>query len=713
LVRVRIGSEEQELSWEEWEARIRAGRIPLDAMVRIEAVTGGAWVAAGELEMVRALRDERALDWRSRFGAGPPPLLTAILVGVQIRIWWWAWNSEHLTAALLALLPTSMAPVLEDAQIWRPLTMGIVQTDLDHLALNMMWLAYTGWNIERALGRANLATLFFASVLTGAVLSLFGEPHSSSIGSSGGVFGLIAASVVFGLLHPDLLPSRARRLYGLALLPYLVVMFWMGLQSETTDNWGHFGGLVCGATLGALLDPIGLERRAGWNRRVRRATGMIVIAGLLGLGLAGPRLVPLGPPDDVRADALGRAPTAEAEKRADPLVWAVPRSWSPGSDRQRQPAFVSPSYGGTTRAFGVRVTEHDHLVTPEELAEAFAARVRDRSPGAVVEAATPTSVAGRGGIGVAASVPDGDRTLRVEWRAAVRGVWALEETWQVEADAHARLGPLVERMRRKVAWGDPIELVDARAAVDERPASAKARGELALALARVGDAREALALHDALVAEAPDDLDRRVARLDAVALLLPADAEERWTDALAASPEPEEIVAVARGLEAAGREEETRGLLRVAWDRLPGERTLRRARSARDLPIALDPGSGLPWDLAFVPATGAPRPRAEIEARQAAPLDLPSARAAGAAVRAEREATIEAAVRAVRASDPTGVVPLLALKEGFFAPEQDLVHGLDEDLESLAEGATPDWMPAEVADALRTHPEYRGAISSR
>ncbi len=710
MVRVRIGSEEQELSWEEWESRVRAGRIPLDALVRIEAITGDAWVAAGELESVRSLRDERAFDWRKRFGSGPPPLLTALLVGVQIRIWWGAWNLDPFGVAVLALLPSAMAPVLEDGQIWRPLTMGVAHTAVDHLALNMMWLAYTGWNIERALGRANLATLFFASVLAGSVLSMFGEPQSSSIGSSGGVFGLIAASVVFGLLHPDLLPARARRLYGLAMLPYLVAMFWMGLASDTTDNWSHFGGLACGGLLGALLDPVGLERRAGWNRRVRRATVLASLALLLALGLAGPRLVTLGPPDEVRAASLGTAPNPVPTERPDPLTYVVPRSWRPGSDRQRQPAFVSPADGGTSRAYGVRATSHDHLVTTEELADAFATRVRDRSPGTVIDEAAPVSVAGRRGIGVKASIPDGERTIVLEWRAAVRGVWALEETWQVDAGAHARLAPLVSRLRRRVAWDDPVELQDARAAVEERSESALARGELAVALARTGEPAEALALHDALVAEAPHDLDRKVARLDTVALVQPPDAEQRWSGALAAAPEPEVIVAVVRGLEAAGRDEHARGLLRIAWDRTPGERTLRRARSARDLPIALDPASGSPWDLAFVPATGQPRAPAEIEARQTTPFDLAAAARAGAELHAERGATIAAALAAIQASDRAGVVPLLVLKEGSAATEGDILEGLDEDLEAVAEGATPGWMPAEIAGALRSNPGYRAVL---
>ena len=173
------------------------------------------------------------------------------------------------------------------------LTMGLVHIETFHLALNMMWLGYTGWNLERALGRANLLTIFLASVLGGSLFSLLGAPISMSVGASGGVFGLVAASVVFGFLRPDLLPLRAQSLYGAALLPYLILMLMSGLSSEGTDNWSHIGGLLTGGTLAFLLDPASIQRKKGWNRTIQgicASSGLIV---MVLLGLAGAQLYPL------------------------------------------------------------------------------------------------------------------------------------------------------------------------------------------------------------------------------------------------------------------------------------------------------------------------------------------------------------------------------------------------------------------------------------
>ena len=90
------------------------------------------------------------------------------------------------------------------------------------------------------------------------------------------IFGLIAASVVFGFAHPDLLPERGRRLFGAAMLPYLALMLWSGFLNEGTDNYSHLGGLMVGGPLLLLLDPVPLQRRPGRNRRVQ-LTGIALI----------------------------------------------------------------------------------------------------------------------------------------------------------------------------------------------------------------------------------------------------------------------------------------------------------------------------------------------------------------------------------------------------------------------------------------------------
>ena len=90
-----------------------------------------------------------------------------------------------------------------------------------------------------------------------------------------------------------MLPEKGRRLFGWALLPYLLLMFTMGLFQDGVDNWGHFGGLVAGLVFGFVLDPPPLQRRAGWNRFWQSGIvgGTLVL--LTTFALVGPRLHPL------------------------------------------------------------------------------------------------------------------------------------------------------------------------------------------------------------------------------------------------------------------------------------------------------------------------------------------------------------------------------------------------------------------------------------
>ena len=51
-----------------------------------------------------------------------------------------------------------------------------------HLLFNLTFLAYTGYNLERALGRLNLATLFLFSVFVGGALSMWMAPGQRAWG---------------------------------------------------------------------------------------------------------------------------------------------------------------------------------------------------------------------------------------------------------------------------------------------------------------------------------------------------------------------------------------------------------------------------------------------------------------------------------------------------------------------------------------------------
>jgi membrane associated rhomboid family serine protease len=696
VIRVRIGSEQHDLGWEEWEDRVRRGRVPRDALVQFEAVTGDQWVVASELELYRSLRNDAAIAWQGDFLRGPPPIVTALLVGVQIRVWWLA-RIPDVRQELVSWFTNWASPALENGEVWRPLTMGFLHTDLFHLVLNMLWLAYTGWNIERALGRRNLLTIYVAAVLGGATLSMFGSPQTPSLGASGGVFGLVAASTVFGFVRPDLLPARGRRLFGAAMLPYLLLMFWSGLMNEDTDNWSHFGGLVVGAVLGLLLDPVPLQRKPGWNARLQR--GVVAASALLfaTLWLGGARLLPLVDSEVARREA-SRLPTpAPADPRADDaaLRWSVPAGWRPAVDLSHLPAFASRA---GERSFGVRHRQVDTLTTARAEADRWLEELRDDWPDAVASSVEAMKLAGHDALTMRVR-PAPDDAHVVQWFGATHGVHVLEAVWVVESDRDQALQPLLSRMLDRIRWSGPPELAAARAEVAFAPRSTSGRRQLALELGRWGETEEALRLHLELIDEAPDDPDRWEELFDTLALggVPPAGQAPLWDRALREAPVPRVIEEVARSLDVAEQGDVAIGLLEIAWSRRPGDRRLRRARRGRGLSVELD-DRGVPWGDAHVPATGAARSDEELQALRDRPLTLPAARDAGVRWRAEHDEVVSTVCAAFAGSPEEAWPGLLWLYEGALPPaDSDAPQAV---LDALEEPATARWMPEALVACL-------------
>lgn len=693
MIRVRIGSDEHQLGWEEWEERVRSGRVPDDALVQFEAVTRGEWVPAAELEMYRSLRNDAAIAWQSAFAEGPPPVLTALLVGVQIRIWWLA-RLPEVRGQLVDRFTNWTAPTLENGEVWRPLTMGILHTDLFHIVLNMLWLAYTGWNLERALGRANVLAIYVASVTMGSLLSMFGSPDTPSLGASGGVFGLVAASTVFGFVRPDVLPSRGRRLFGMAMLPYLLLMFWSGLMNEDTDNWSHLGGLLTGLLLGFVLTPPPLERPKGRNRRWQAGVYGSVAAALAALYLVGPRALPLV---DHELARLPRRERAKVQVNADyrSVEWWAPSGWQPGAGPGGVPGFRSVA---GPRTFAVRDREERQLADVDAMARDWLAKVQEDWPDARASEPEEATIAGHPGLYLRAVIDPDGVPRGLEWWGATRGVHTLEVVWTVDLAAAGRLDSLRDRLIDGVVWRDPKALVTARNDVAYTPNSPRARTELATALAEIGETEESLALHAALVAERPDDPDRWVDLFRSVALGgVPESTQEAlWREALDKAPTSRVLVEVIAALDELGREEEATGLADAAWTARPGDRLVRRVRRRRNLSIELDP-SGTPWDDRFVMGTLDPRPPEVQEALRAEPISLEVAQRR-AAQRSEESAavvaTICAAVADGRADDAwTG---LLWLRDGTLpGPESDIPAAVVDELRFGAK-----WLPDDVRACL-------------
>lgn len=699
IVRVRIGDETLQLTWDEWEERVRAGRIPPYVLVQFEPVTGDQWQEAGQLEMYTSLEYEATLAWRGRFTVSPPPLLTALLVGTQIRIWW-ATHVPEAQGWLVWNLTNWAPPILEDGESWRLLTHGFLQTGLGHLGMNMLFLAYTGWNLERALGRANLALLYVASVLGGGLLSMFATPATPSLGASGGVFGLMAASVVFGFQRPGLLPPRSWRLFGVAMFPYVAIMLLSGFYSEGTDNWSHLGGVVTGGLLVLFLDPDILQRRPGHNRLIQGIVATAMALVLVVLGTLGPRLVPLVDSEQAQLDLLGdlgRGATPSPLLRR--VGYSVPTGWQRGTTSARDMAWVSPVSlvpfaDEAGRAFSVQEIERTRPLRAEALASEWATDLRRAWPEAQVDPPARTTRWDEPTLRTVARVEADVPRVLTHW-VATRGTTALQVTWEVEEPLADRLEPLRDRLLSRVTWPEPVDLVHARAQVQRNPGSVRNRTELALELACAGEPEQSLALWEELVQEQPgrEELWLGLLQTSTWYPQLVEDPESLWRRTLASRTTPPVVVALVEDMESHDQPELARGLLELAWIHSPGDRTLAAARSGRSLSTALDEAAAWIWthDLATGERREEPLPaRPDLELHQAARWDAEQEEA--------RQALALEVSQALRSGEEVDPDLLLRLRERG-APRDRLwaSRELARDLRAHLEGEALPWLPPEVS----------------
>ena len=292
LIEVKRRNGIQKMTYEDFEQRIRDGEITSQTEIRFDVLTGGGFRPAGSLELFQALANPKLLAFRENLSRPGLPIVTAILVGVQIRIYQSSWDLGT-EAWLQDRFTNSAAAILEQAETWRLFSYGLLHINISHLLFNLCFLAYTGYHLERAVGRANLFLLFFGSVFSGGLLSMSMAPGRTSLGASGGDFGLLAATVIVGWKYWDAIPASSRKYFGWALFPYLCISILSGLRAENVDNWSHLGGLIGGMVLMTLLEPEILTTQLRRNRIIRGVSTLLMAAVAVVLSIRGPDLIPL------------------------------------------------------------------------------------------------------------------------------------------------------------------------------------------------------------------------------------------------------------------------------------------------------------------------------------------------------------------------------------------------------------------------------------
>jgi membrane associated rhomboid family serine protease len=162
------------------------------------------------------------------------------------------------------LVPSDVA---DSPTVWITLlTSTFLHAGWLHLVSNMLYLGVFGLPVERRLGAARFAVIYFGSGIAGGVAYVLAQSASSepALGASGAVAGVIAAHLVAfpNSTLGSLAPVLFLRVVGstpvvLLLIIWLVAQLLSGLTSLTTSTsiawWAHLGGFVSGLTLATML----------------------------------------------------------------------------------------------------------------------------------------------------------------------------------------------------------------------------------------------------------------------------------------------------------------------------------------------------------------------------------------------------------------------------------------------------------------------------
>lgn len=174
------------------------------------------------------------------------------------------------------------APFRILAYPWTFITSGFLHGSIMHLALNMWALWVVGQHLERVMGHARYAAVYFTSIIAGhtAVL-LLTDPlsqswYSGTLGASGGVFGLFAAIFVV----------QRRMGAETAQIAIMIVLNLVITFTVPGISWqGHLGGLIMGGALTAVMFALRPKASPGADRHALARRSALIHTAVIAAGI--------------------------------------------------------------------------------------------------------------------------------------------------------------------------------------------------------------------------------------------------------------------------------------------------------------------------------------------------------------------------------------------------------------------------------------------
>ena len=181
-----------------------------------------------------------------------------IIIAVTAIISFIAFNNQQL----FEKYKFNVGAILQKKEYIRLLSAGFLHADLMHLLFNMMTLYFFGPIVVEAFGEIGFLMVYFGSILLGNIFSLYlykNQPWYSAIGASGGVSGILFASIA---MIPDLgimfffipIPIPGY-IFGFLYFAYSVYVMLNPNQHDNIGHAAHLGGAFFGLVYAIALQP--------------------------------------------------------------------------------------------------------------------------------------------------------------------------------------------------------------------------------------------------------------------------------------------------------------------------------------------------------------------------------------------------------------------------------------------------------------------------
>jgi membrane associated rhomboid family serine protease len=214
-------------------------------------------------------------------GSAAPATFVLIALNVAAFVAEIATGSGGFSTSTTDRLPFDFGlfgPWVAEGEWYRLITSGFLHGGLIHIGFNMFALYFLGRILEPGIGTLRFVVVYFVSLLGGSFGALLLDPNALTLGASGAVFGIFAATFVI---------ARRRGLDAFASSIGVIILLNLAISVTvpSISLGGHLGGLVAGG-LCALIIVAGEQGTLGRSRlpaelAVMVALGVVAFVGAL------------------------------------------------------------------------------------------------------------------------------------------------------------------------------------------------------------------------------------------------------------------------------------------------------------------------------------------------------------------------------------------------------------------------------------------------